>query len=252
MLRTCAFSFALLLSSLCTLHAQNATPADSARTAAPKEQPVRGVQYASREEAAAALLAQKKLPLLAGISVSADVCGAFMAACTTWGQYEAAARFNLRGKYFPIVEIGIGTSNKRNETTNILYKVHSPYYRVGLDYNFIRDPHKPYRLFGGVRYGFSSFTYDVDGPDITDANYGGTTPLHFTGVRGTNHWGELVFGLETKVWSFVRLGWSFRYRIRLYNKESALGSPWYVPGYGRNEGHVLGGTFNVVFDLSHK
>ena len=55
---------------------------------------VRGVQYASPEEAAAALAAEKRVPLWAGVSVSADLCGALMAACTPYGQYEAAARLN--------------------------------------------------------------------------------------------------------------------------------------------------------------
>ena len=68
------------------------------------------MQYASAEEAAAALAAQKRLPLIAGVSVSTDVCGMIMAACTPYGQYEAAARLNMRGRYFPVVEVGMGVS----------------------------------------------------------------------------------------------------------------------------------------------
>ena len=59
----------------------------------------------------------------------------------------------------------------------------------------------------------------------------------------------MLFGLEAKVWSVVRLGWSVRYKMRLYNKESALGNPWYVPGYGKNDTHALGGTFQVIVDI---
>ncbi|MDD7079273.1 MAG: DUF6048 family protein [Prevotella sp.] len=210
---------------------------------------IRGVQYTSPDEAAAALAAQKRLPFLAGVSVSADVCGMVMAACTPYGQYEAAARLNLRGRYFPIVELGIGTSNHTNETSNLHYKVHSPYYRVGMDYNVAKNARSMGRIFVGVRYGFSSYKYDVDGPNMIDPVYGTITPFCYTGVRGINHWGEFVAGLETRVWGMLHLGWSIRYKMRIYNKRTLVDNAWYVPGFGKNDTHALGGTFNVIFDI---
>lgn len=257
-LKTYVFSFVLLLlslSSLCSLHIQaQVVRTDTARTTPTAQQPqrngkVRGVQYASQEEAAAALAAQKKLPFLAGVSVSADLCGAVMAAFTPYGQYEAAARLNIRGKYFPIAEVGIGSSNHTNETTNLHYKVNAPYFRLGLDYNVAKDVRSGNRIFVGVRYGFTTFKYDIDGPDLVDSYYGTSQPFSISGIRGTNHWGEVVAGLEARVWGMLHLGWSVRYRMRISNKEAASGSPWYVPGYGKNDTHALGGTFVIIFDI---
>ena len=255
-LKTYAYSFVLLLLlssyGLLAGWAQAVRP-DTARTApnsAPvAQQHVRGVQYSSPEEAAAALEAQKRLPLFAGISVSADVAGAVMATFTPYGQYEAAARINLRGRYFPTFEMGMGHSDHTDETTEIHYKVNSPYFRVGMDYNVAKDLRSGNRIFVGARYGFTSFKYDMDGPDLTDPIYGGQQPFRFTGIRGTNHWGEIVAGLEAKVWGILHLGWTVRYRMRLYNQEAPTGSPWYVPGYGKNDTHALGGTFLVIFDI---
>ena len=144
MLRMFVSFFVLLLTSSSLLaqpHREVAITKDTTIVKNDKRQTtaIRGVQYTSPDEAAAALAAQKRLPFLAGVSVSADVCGMVMAACTPYGQYEAAARLNLRGRYFPIVELGIGTSNHTNETSNLHYKVHSPYYRVGMDYNVARN-----------------------------------------------------------------------------------------------------------------
>jgi hypothetical protein len=28
------------------------------------------------------------------------------------------------------------------------------------------------------------------------------------------------------------------------------GKAWYIPGYGKNGDNVMGGTFNLVFDIS--
>lgn len=249
MLRTFAFSSALLLAiSSSPLHAQEAQT-DSAPPAPERKERVQGIQYESKEAAAAALAAQKELPLLAGVSVSFDVAGAVMAVCTPYGQYEGAARLNLYGKFFPIFEMGVGVSNHTDDDTDLHYKVHSPYWRVGVDYNFVKDRRSGNRIFAGIRYGFSTYKFDVDGPDLVDPVYGGTLPYKFTGIRGTNHWGEAVFGLEARVWGILHLGWSIRYRLRFYNKGNTLGNAWYVPGYGKNGSHAIGGTFNLIFDI---
>ncbi len=257
-LKTSAYSFVLLLVlSLAVVTARAQTPrlvADTVRTDKAPSQPgsdtrVKGVQYNSPEEAAAALAAQKPLPLLAGVSVSADLCGLVLATCTPYGQYEAAARVNMKGRFFPTVEVGMGVSNHTNETTSLHYRVHSPYYRIGLDYNVAKNPRALGRILVGVRYGFSTYKFDIDGPNIADDIYGTSIPFAYTGVRGTNHWVEGVFGLEAKVWGILHLGWTFRYKVRLYNKRTAVDNSWYVPGYGKNDGHVLGGTFNVIFDI---
>lgn len=249
-LKTFAFIFVLLLLvNPVRVQAQSVRP-DTARAAAsPSAQRVRGVQYASREEAAAAMEANNRLPLLAGVSVMVDAAGAVMALATPYGQYEAAARVNLRGRYFPIVEVGWGVSDNLNETTNNHYKVSAPYFRAGLDYNVAKNKRSGNRIFIGVRYGFSSFKYDMEGPDIADAVYGTTSPFHLEGVKGTNHWGEALFGLEARVWGMLHLGWTIRYRLRFSDKASEWGSPWYVPGYGRNDSHAIGGTFNLIFDI---
>lgn len=249
-LKTYVSSFVLLLTvSQVGLRAQ-VTQTDTVTTQTPAApQRVQGVQYASPEAAAAALAAQNRLPFFAGVSVSVDVAGAVMAVCTPYGQYEAAARFNLRGTYFPTFEMGMGVSDHTDETTSLHYNVHSPYWRVGLDYNVAKNKRSGNRIFVGVRYAFSTYKYDLNGPDLTDPIYGTTMPFRFSGVRATNHWGEAVFGLEAKVWGMLHLGWTFRYRMRFYNKASALGNSWYVPGYGKNDTHALGGTFNVIFDI---
>lgn len=189
------------------------------------------------------------MPLLAGVSVSVDAAGAVMAVCCPYGQYEAAARLNLRGRYFPIAEVGMGVSNHTNETTELHYKVNSPYFRLGMDYNVAKDVRSGNRIFVGLRYGFSTFKYDLDGPDITDAVYGTSTPFRYSGLKSTAGWGEVVAGLEAKVWGMLHLGWSVRYRMRIHNKKTEVGEAWYIPGFGKSDSHALGGTFNVIFDI---
>lgn len=220
---------------------------DTVKASAPQR--IQGVQYSSREEAAAALLAAKQMPLFAGVSVSVDLAGAVMAVACPYGQYEASARINFKGRYFPVAEVGWGVSDHTNETSALHYKVQAPYFRLGMDYNVAKDVRSGNRIFIGVRYAFTSFKFDVDGPDMEDPVYGTSTPFRFSNLKGGSQWGEVVGGLEAKVWGPLHLGWSIRYRMRIHNRKPSIDNTWYIPGYGKNDTHALGGTFNVILDI---
>lgn len=220
-------------------HAQG----DSATVAQPK---IRGVQYAGN---AMAQLQEKELPLLAGFSVSGNLAGVILSAVSSYGEYEGAVRANLKGKYFPIIEGGIGVCNHTDEATELHYKTSSPFFRIGLDYNVLADKTSGNRVFGGARLAFSSFKYDISGPDLVDPYWNTSTPYNFKGLTGNQVWLELCIGVEAKIWKAFHLGWSARYKNRISKKADAIGDPWYVPGYGKGGTTVIGGTFNVVFDI---
>ena len=61
--------------------------------------------------------------------------------------------------------------------------------------------------------------------------------------------GEIVFGIETRIWKIFHLGWNVRYKIRMSHSEAPQGSPWYVPGFGKYGNSCIGGTFNIIFDI---
>lgn len=235
--------------SSCTVRQASCAPAppDSLPTAKDEPERVRGIQYASREEARQAL-AQKPVPLLGGLAVGYDLCGTLMAAACPWGQYEASLRANLRGKYFPVVELGLGSSNHTDETTDLHYKTRAPYMRLGCDLNFARNKRGLGRIMGGVRGGFSSYKFDLDGPDLTDPVTAQSVPFSYHSVQGRTLWLELVLGFEAKVWSIVHVGWTARYRTILSDKDTGVGNAWYVPGYGKHSAH-FGGTFALLFDI---
>ena len=145
---------ALLASLSLPLLAQRPVAADT--LSAQQDNRVRGIQYQSREAAAAAMQ-QAQVRTFAGVAISVDVVGPVMAVACPFGSYEAAARFNFKERYFPIAEVGWGSSNHTNETTDLHYKTNAPYFRVGLDYNFNKNRLSGNRIFGGLRYGFSYY-----------------------------------------------------------------------------------------------
>jgi hypothetical protein len=189
--------------------------------------------------------------LFRGVAVSGDIVGLLMKPFgSKFGSFEGAARINLYNKYFPIGEIGYAFCDNRDDQTNIHYKTNAPYFRVGLDYNFLKDKNSGNRIFAGVRYAFTSFKYDIEDPNFSDPVWLQKRPYNFKGIKSGAQWAELVVGAEAKIWSIFHLGWSARYKIRLHQKESSFGDPWYIPGFGKNGSSTCwGGTFNIIFDV---
>ena len=100
-----------------------------------------------------------------------------------------------------------------------------------MDYNFLRDSHSGNRLFGGVRFAYTSYKFDLSAPDLKDPIYGTTVPFNLSGIKGNMLWSEVVFGVEAKIWKFFHVGWSVRYKLRLHEGKTAVDNAWYVPGF---------------------
>ena len=150
---------------------------------------------------------------------------------------EVMLQANLLNRFLPVLEVGYGKVNTISDATDIRYKTAAPFFKIGADYNFFYNkPHLPGFLYGGIRYGFSSFVYDVDGPTMTDPNYGGQiqVPFSYHGVNTTAHWLELVGGMKVRIYKGFCMGWSVRYKKRLSYTKYPNTEPWYIPGYGEN------------------
>ncbi len=204
---------------------------------------------AQQKNKQAAEASSDTIPLFRGVAVSADLAGIAQIAFSDYGQYEAALRINLKDKYFPIIELGYGQANSENIISKLSYKTKAPYGRIGMDFNLMKNKHDIYRIYGGFRYAYTSFKFDVEGNGITDPVWGDQVEYSAKGIKASYHWLEAVFGLDAKIWGPIRLGWSFRYKRRLIHNDGSIGSTWYVPGYGKQGGTRLGGTFNVSIEL---
>lgn len=196
-----------------------------------------------------AVAAKDSVALFRGLAVSIDAVGPIQLMVSDYGQYEAALRVNLKDRYFPIIELGIGKANGNDESTQITYKTTAPYGRIGCDFNLLKNKHDIYRLYGGVRYALTYYKYDLSSPDIEDPVWGGNTSYGAKGVKCNYHWAEFLVGVDAKIWGPLRMGWSLRYKRQLFHDDGDLGNTWYVPGYGKKGGSRLGGTFNITFEL---
>ena len=187
-------------------------------------------------------------PVFGGAAAMVDLVGFVMKAAGSWANMEVAGRLNFKEKFFPIAELGIGTCNRDGKANSNNLSITAPYFRVGLDYN-INKKQNGNRFFAGVRYGFTSFSYDFDNPKQYDMLYKKLIPLHLKDMDGHAQWLELVIGYETKLWSFIRLGGNFRFRFKTVGDFDDRGEPWFVPGFGINETSAYAATVNLAFDF---
>lgn len=204
---------------------------------------------AQRGKSPARTSEKDSVSLFRGFSVSADLVGPVMMAVGDYGQYEAALHLNLKDKYFPVFELGYGKADHTEQTTQLSYKTSAPYFRVGADFNVLKNKHDIYRLLVGVRYAFTSFKYDLDSPGVQDPVWGDVAPYAAEGVKCNYHWLEAGLGVDVKLVGPVHLGWSLRYKQRLSANEGSLGKSWYVPGYGKTGTSAFGALFNVAIDI---
>ena len=192
---------------------------------------------------------EDSIPFFRGAAVGIDLIGPAMRRLAFYGQYEALLRVNLKDRYFPVIELGLGEADKTDETTETNYNTSAPYARVGCDFNMLKNKHDDYRFLVGGRVGYTSFKYDVLSPGIADPIWGTHSSYGSLGNKGSQLWAELVGSVDAKIIGPVRLGWSVRYKLRLAHKMGEVGEAWYVPGYGRGGSSQLGATFNVLLEL---
>ena len=188
-------------------------------------------------------------PWLHGVAVSVDLVGPIQRMVSDYGQYEAALRLNLKDRYFPIVEIGVGSADYEDDVTRIIYKTKAPFGRLGADVNILKNKHDKYRLYIGGRYAFTSFKYDLSSPVISDPYYGGNAVWGAKDAKGSQHWIEAVAGVDATIVGCLHLGWSVRYRGRITQKSDDIGEAWYVPGFGKSGSSRIGATFNIILDI---
>ena len=127
-------------------------------------------------------------------------------------------------------ELGYGTADSDNPTTNLKYKTSAPYWRVGMDFNIAKNKHDAYRVYAGARYAMTYYKFDVVGNGLKDPVWGDDVDYNVKGMKAYYHWMEAVFGVDAKIAGPLRLGWSVRYRRRITHDDGNIGKTWYVPG----------------------
>ncbi|RPD39093.1 hypothetical protein EG028_20970 [Chitinophaga barathri] len=156
------------------------------------------------------------------------------------------ARYNDR-IYFAA---DISYNRTSHSDSNYTYKGSGVGISIGANYNLLKKqiPKENFMLYGGFKYGFSLFSYEIPSYTIHSTywgNYQGSMPS----VTKTGHWVELSLGIKVEVLKNLYLGWSLHERI-LLNSAVAKSDfpPLIIPGYGKG---YKGSAFDMQYTISY-
>ncbi|MEG1684441.1 MAG: DUF6048 family protein [Bacteroides sp.] len=189
-------------------------------------------------------------PLYNGTSIGLDIFG--IGSKLFGGDFlssEVSIDVNLKNKFFPVLEVGYGTTNTTGDENGIQYKSSAPFARIGMNYNTMSKGKSASFLYVGLRYGFSAFKYDVQAPPLSDGIWPGALTFKYTDEKSHAQWLEFVVGVKAQIYKNFEMGWALRYKYRLSAKENPNSSPWYIPGFGSNSSSKFGVTYNLIYKL---
>lgn len=188
------------------------------------------------------------IPWFNGVQVSADLAGVGMLLLSDYGHYEGALRVDLKGRWFPVVELGVGKALSDNEQSGVHYETSAPYGRIGMDWNIINDKTLGCRVFVGPRLAYTRFKYTTTST-FPDPVWGSTVNYGVTDEAANWLWAEANFGIDAKIWGPLHLGWALRYCLKLKGNQGSMGKAWYIPGYGTSDGSSIGAHFFVSLEI---
>ncbi len=189
-------------------------------------------------------------PLVFDASVGVNLWDPLMRAFgQSYGLIGFSAHFNMHNRYIAAFEFGLGEANNTPADNNYTY--HSPlapYFKIGMDYNFLYNSNPDYQVFAGVRYGFSPFKWTLRDVTVDGSYWDEPSVMKFPELNSTAGYLEFLFGIKVKIYKQISMGWTFRYHRLLHYGPKTNGKPWYVPGYGSSNSSI-GASLSVFYTL---
>lgn len=163
-----------------------------------------------------------------GLRLAADlVPPVYALADNRFKGYEFSADIDFYRYY---LAFDAGRWQQHLEGTDSRYESKGNYYRVGVDVNFLKNDPDKNMLFFGLRYGRSRFDENLQ-RTVTDPVWGTYTDYQAAIGRRAG-WLEVTGGLRIKMYRFIWMGYTVRYKFGLHTRQSANLDVYQVPGYG--------------------
>lgn len=133
--------------------------------------------------------------------------------------------------------------------THSTYTSKGKYFRIGANYNIIQDTPNKNVAFLGIRYARSFFQDHL----ISKVSYNSNGPIkwdlpvdkqqHAVKVR----WYEAVAGVKVKIWKFLYVGGTLRYKFLMHIEGADAYTPYDILGWGLHEEDAFG--FNYYLSV---
>jgi hypothetical protein len=159
------------------------------------------------------------------------------------GDYRLTKKYYLYGE--------VGNENITVDDSQLNTTTKGSYAKVGFNYNAYTNWLDMENLITlGMRYGFSTFSEQLNSYDIYNPNpYFGQAPSVTSGETHnglTASWAEVAAGVNVKVFNNVYVGISLQLKILVTNVEPTNFENLYIPGFNRTYDGNFGAGFNYT------
>ncbi|MCM1292250.1 MAG: DUF6048 family protein [Bacteroides sp.] len=166
-----------------------------------------------------------------------------------YGGADIWAELSLHNRYKPVVEFGMSSANITPDGKNYTFKSPlAPYFRIGANYNVFYNNDPRYELLVGVRYGFTTFKYEVSEFTLDDSYWGVDETLSIPQQSTTAGFFEFTAGVRVMIGKQISLGWNVKYHTLLHEGKASYGKPMYIPGFGKR-GNSITGSFSISYTI---
>lgn len=155
-----------------------------------------------------------------------------------YASFDLHATLNILNRFQPMIVMGLGRVNDTPQDMNFTYTSKlCPYFKLGINYNFLYKSDPRYQLYVGGRLGYTSFKYDITNVSINNSYWGeeGLT-YELRDLSANALWGEFLAGLKVCLAGNWALGWEIKFHGIFKENDSDSGKAWYIPGYGTRNG----------------
>jgi hypothetical protein len=188
-------------------------------------------------------------PRLYGVTVGAnfwDIASRLLGA--DYGLGSVWAELSFHNRFNPYVEVGFGSADHMARDDAFQYKSSvAPFFKLGINYNFLFNSDPRYSVYVGVRGGFSSFSYEIVNGSTSNSYWDETVSVNVPSQSTSAIYGEYLAGVRVNICSNLYLGWEVKFHSVFKEKQADYGRPWYIPGYG-----TRGSTFAATFSVSYR
>lgn len=169
---------------------------------------------------------------------------------TTRMGWQAQADYELLHDMFVAFELG--SEMTKFKESNFDYKLNGAYFRLGVDYNFMKhvDEASSDKIVVGLRYGFTSFYHEAENVRVAGVVWNDFTGGVIERKWLVSNWIEICLGMRAHLFNNFYLGWSARIKMMLFDGNDNTMQPYNIPGYGRNNGsNVFGANYTLYYKI---
>jgi hypothetical protein len=150
-------------------------------------------------------------------------------------------RFLIAGDY--------GYASWKITESDYEYRNSGTYFRIGLDYNFIKPALDQNAIYIGLKYAGTqfneNFTFEFEDPFYGDYS------KDIQDIKRTGRWFEFAVGMKIRIWKGLFLGWTGRFKFApsISSSPSTFTNFW-IPGYGKtNKDSRWGLNYQIFYSL---